>query len=149
MTKTTRLAGKFLAKVEDRFAEITRPSATAPGRGERYASAHEAYAVLLEEVDELKEEIWKKRTQRDKRQMIEECLDIAAVACKFAAQLAGELDRASLDDESPSPCGCLASGFYRAEKCGAKRAKVEGLPLAVEGVPVRCRCECHVEEGES
>ena len=45
-----------------------------------YNSMHEAFAVLLEEVDEFKHEVWKK--SHDKRLMREELLDIAAVAIR-------------------------------------------------------------------
>lgn len=55
------------------------------GRG--YASDHEAFAVLLEEVEEVKAWVWRKRADRDLDAMRRECVQIAAVATKWAAQL--------------------------------------------------------------
>lgn len=49
-----------------------------------FASAHEGFAVLLEEVDELKAEVWKREDKRDKAAMLQEAIQIAAVALRFA-----------------------------------------------------------------
>lgn len=59
-----------------------------------YASAHEAFGVLLEEVEEFKAEVWLKRDQRSKRRMLGELVQVAAVAVKYAAQLQREIWRA-------------------------------------------------------
>jgi hypothetical protein len=48
-----------------------------------FASAHEGYAILLEEMDELKEEIWKKEKLRDKDKMRTEAIQIAAMSIRF------------------------------------------------------------------
>lgn len=55
-----------------------------------FASAHEAYAVLLEEVDELWEEVRKKRANRSAKHMREECIQIAASAIRFAMDICRE-----------------------------------------------------------
>lgn len=52
-----------------------------------FNSAHEGYAVLLEEVDELWEWVRKKRENRDREEMRGECVQIAAMALKFAVSL--------------------------------------------------------------
>lgn len=52
-----------------------------------FNSAHEAYGVLLEEVDEFWEEVRKKRSQRSKKQMRAELIQIAAVAIKAIKSL--------------------------------------------------------------
>lgn len=55
-----------------------------------YNSAHEAFGVLLEEVDELKRHVWAKQSKRDLAAMRAECLDVAAVAIRFAAETCDE-----------------------------------------------------------
>lgn len=52
-----------------------------------FNSAHEGYAVLLEEVDELWEHVRKKRHERDRISMRKECVQIAAMAMKFARSI--------------------------------------------------------------
>lgn len=47
-----------------------------------YNSAHEAYAVLLEEVDEFWDEVRKRRHARDLAAMRKELIQVAAVAIK-------------------------------------------------------------------
>ena len=54
----------------------------------RYCSAHEAYGVILEEVAELFDEVRKQK--RDIPAMIQECIQIAACAQRFAEQLQQE-----------------------------------------------------------
>lgn len=48
-----------------------------------FASAHEGYSILLEEVDELKEHVWKKPSNRDLAAMREEAVQVAAMALRF------------------------------------------------------------------
>lgn len=55
----------------------------AMGKHARFNSAHEGYAVILEELDELKAEVWKKRAARDKARMQEEAVQVAAMAVRF------------------------------------------------------------------
>lgn len=50
-----------------------------------FMSFHEAYAVILEEMDEFKDEVWKKPRNREPANLVEELVDIAA-ACQKAAQ---------------------------------------------------------------
>lgn len=52
-----------------------------------FASAHEAWAVLYEEVMELFEEIRKKPSVRDYEQIAHEAIQVAAVATRFVAQI--------------------------------------------------------------
>ena len=47
-------------------------------------SAHEAYAVILEEVEEYWEEVRKQRTLRSPVAMYAELVQIAAMACRAA-----------------------------------------------------------------
>jgi hypothetical protein len=48
-----------------------------------FSSAHEGYAVLLEEMDELKAEIWKKKEHRDIDKMRREATQVGAMALRF------------------------------------------------------------------
>lgn len=54
-------------------------------------SAHEGYAVLLEEVDELKKHVWMKQKNRDLAEMRKEAIQVAAMAVAFATEVCGEL----------------------------------------------------------
>ena len=78
-TKTT--AGeRFLL---DAGAELERAMAKWPGMN----SAHEAYAVILEELDEFWQEVRRKQTDYDPRAMYGELLQIAAMAARTAVDV--------------------------------------------------------------
>lgn len=53
-------------------------------------SAHEAFAILLEEVDELKAHVWTNQKARQLFAMRREALQVAAVALRFAAEVCNE-----------------------------------------------------------
>lgn len=55
-----------------------------------FNSAHEGYAVILEELDELWEEVRKKRLQRDNRKMLKEAIQVAAMGLRFAVDICSE-----------------------------------------------------------
>jgi hypothetical protein len=82
LAATASAAVKALVAVEITYAE------TRFGKG--YASAHEAHSVLLEEVEEFWSEVKKKRSERDLRLMVEELVQVACVAQRYAAQLVEE-----------------------------------------------------------
>ena len=53
-------------------------------------SAHEAYGVLLEEVDELWAHVKTKQSRRDLPAMRKEALQVAAMAIRFARDVCTE-----------------------------------------------------------
>lgn len=72
-----------MSEAPNRFAkEIIEEYWRATRKHGGMASAHEGYAVILEELDELKAEVWKR--SHDKAAMRQECVQIAAMAMKFA-----------------------------------------------------------------
>ncbi len=75
----------YTAAIADVLTELAAAvSAHAP-----MGSAHEGYAVILEELDELKEHVWKKATRRDLQAMRAEACQVAAMACRFMAEVCG------------------------------------------------------------
>ena len=55
-----------------------------------FNSAHEGFAVLLEEVDELKDHVWTKQSNRDLNEMKKEAIQVAAMAIRFATEICSE-----------------------------------------------------------
>lgn len=66
--------------------EVSRASRLWPD----FNSAHEGYAVLLEEVDELKTHVWTNQKRRDLEAMRKEAIQVAAMAVRFAADVCNE-----------------------------------------------------------
>jgi hypothetical protein len=71
----------------DALAEVRRAKGLWP---RDFASAHEGYAVLLEEMDELKEHVWTNQKKRDLAAMRKEAIQVAAMALRFAAECCDE-----------------------------------------------------------
>ena len=63
-------------------AELKRAAVYPP-----FNSAHEGYAILLEEVDELKAHVWTKQKNRNVAAMRKEAVQVAAMAIKFIQML--------------------------------------------------------------
>ena len=61
------------------LAEVSRARSMYP----KFASAHEGYAVLLEEMTELQSEVFKSPKNRDYKAMKEEAIQVAAMAIRF------------------------------------------------------------------
>lgn len=52
-----------------------------------FNSCHEGYAVIWEEMDELWDEVKKKKKERSLRDMRGECIQVAAMAMRFIEDL--------------------------------------------------------------
>lgn len=55
-----------------------------------FNNAHEGYAVMLEEVDELWEHVKTNQKKRDIAAMRKEAIQVAAMAIRFAAEVCNE-----------------------------------------------------------
>ncbi len=73
--------------VADILQDINREYIRATSMFGAFHSAHEGYAVLLEELEELQAEVFKHREDRNLTRMREECIQIAAMACRFIADV--------------------------------------------------------------
>lgn len=52
------------------------------------ASAHEGYAIMLEEMDEVKEHVWMKQKNRDQAKLRKELVQLAAMAVAMIVEIA-------------------------------------------------------------
>ena len=71
----------------DTFIAVSNEVERAKMHGESFSSLHEAYAVLLEEVDELWDITRMKRRDRDPNEIRKELIQIAAMAVKSLESL--------------------------------------------------------------
>lgn len=55
-----------------------------------FHSAHEGFAILHEEFDELKAHVWMNQTKRDLYAMQKEAIQVAAMAIRFAEEVCDE-----------------------------------------------------------
>ncbi len=93
MGRGLKIAERILpdaGRIAEFFLEVRREYARATEKFGPFNSAHEGYAVLLEEVDELWDEVKKKREKRDHENMYRECVQIAAMAMKFVVSVCKE-----------------------------------------------------------
>jgi len=74
-------------KIENILAEVNQEVMTAHAQYPDMNSAHEGYAVLLEEVDELWDEVKVKQSNRSCESMRKEAIQVAAMACRFVLDI--------------------------------------------------------------
>lgn len=70
----------FQERVSQELAEVRK-------RVKPFNSWHEAFAILLEEVEEFKEEVWKKSHKRNRDNALKELVQIAGIAQRAAEDL--------------------------------------------------------------
>lgn len=56
----------------------------------KFNSAHEGFAILLEEVEELKAHVWMNQSKRDIEAMRKEAVQVAAMALRFIVDVCDE-----------------------------------------------------------
>jgi len=58
----------------------------------RFKSAHEGLAIIYEEFDELKLEVWKRPKKRSETRMRKEAMQLGAMAVRFMLDICGRKD---------------------------------------------------------
>jgi hypothetical protein len=79
------LASAYVEAVRDAGEELARAMELFPS----FNSAHEGYAILLEEVHELWDEVRIRQSKRDPERLRTEAIQVAAMAIRFAAEIDG------------------------------------------------------------
>ena len=72
------------------WMEIQSEWAKATGNWPAFNTAHEGYAILKEEVDELWDHVKTNQKKRDIEAMRKEAIQIAAMAVRFATEVCNE-----------------------------------------------------------
>lgn len=75
---------KVYSRVRD---DVSKELDRALRKFKRFNSAHEGYAVILEEVRELEREVFKKQKKRKNGKMRQEALQIGAMAMRFILEV--------------------------------------------------------------
>jgi hypothetical protein len=75
-------------RTEDAIVMVREEHRIAVFQHAPFHSAHEGIAVIEEEFDELKDEIWKKRERRDPSKLLKEAAHLAAMGLRFMVDIA-------------------------------------------------------------
>jgi hypothetical protein len=81
-------------RAEQAVGLIIQEYASATRINGAFHSAHEGLAVIHEEFDELKAEVWKKARERDPDALIKEAKQVGAMAMRFLVDVALPLKEA-------------------------------------------------------
>lgn len=77
-----------MAKIYSReLREVSEELDRALRKYAKFHSAHEGLAVIHEEFDELKAEVWKRPKKRQPKKMRHEAIQLAAMALRFAMEV--------------------------------------------------------------
>lgn len=75
-------------KVDHAVGEVLKELDTATLNYGAFHSPHEGFAIILEELDELKAEVWKRPELRDQEKLRAEAKQVAAMALRFMVDCA-------------------------------------------------------------
>jgi hypothetical protein len=89
MTQTTEEITKD-ERIECFLIDVSIEVKRAMSKHSPMHSLHEAYAVILEELDEFKSEVWKKQTERSTDDVYTELVHIGAMVARCVADCAGD-----------------------------------------------------------
>ena len=80
-----KIYSKVLTEVGEELSRALR-------KHEKLTSAHEGYAVILEELDELWDEIKVRQSKRRPKKMKREAIQVAAMAMRFVLEVCNHAD---------------------------------------------------------